>query len=503
VTTPDFTNTGGGISFEVPVTLPSALGEVSSAIASGVAEAGAPDPISVRRRWAIITAINPEDSTVDINLGGVTIPHVSYDATYHPAIDEVVQVNVVDTDITVIGPTANALYVGYIRREGTIVKVNTAAGAPGAPTSVNVTLDDAQDPVTILNVPYVSPYFPTVNDSVMLGQGTNTNVYLVLGAVNRTFRRPTGDIEMSVLGVAKPNTLLCQGQTVSRATYAALWAWVQLNGLVGANLPFGAGDGSTSFTLPDFRGRVPIGVGTLGSDTYNLGNTGGAARFTLAESQMPSHGHGVGVTINAGGDHDHALTIASVANHSHTFTTASAGGHAHTFTTNPAGAHFHNIGGDGDHFHNFSGTSGGGGGHAHTLAAARAIPGAHAHWGAPGTSSEGMNDAGWVAAGAIGTGGEPNHTHGYSGSTSIHPAHSHGGRVSDHVDHTHTGPTTTDGAHTHTGPTTADGGHTHTGTAATEAAHTHTTNVSQSNAGGTTAVDNRQPYLAVQFLIWT
>ncbi len=174
MTTPSNSNPPG-TGIEIPSLLPSALGSVASGIATGIAVAGEPDPISVRRRWAVIMTVN-SDSTVDIDLGGVPVPHVSYDASYHPAVGEVVQVNVVDTDITVIGPTANSTYVAYVRRTGTVVKVNTASTAPGAPTSVNVTLSDAQDPVTILNVPFTSPYFPTVGDEVMLGQGTNTNV---------------------------------------------------------------------------------------------------------------------------------------------------------------------------------------------------------------------------------------------------------------------------------------------------------------------------------------
>jgi microcystin-dependent protein len=329
----DYTNSAGtGINFGIPITLPAALGQSVAAIATGISDAGAPDPISVRRRWATVLAINA-DSTVDINLGGVTVPHVAYDASYHPALNEVVQVNVVDTDITVIGPTANATYVAYIRRTGTIAAVNRSAGAPGNPTTVNVTLTDAQSPQTLLNVPFVSEYFPVVGDNVMLGQGTNTQVYLVLGAVGRPFRRPTGDIEPTILSAAKPDTLLLQGQTVSRTTYAALWAWAQLNVLVGANLPFGVGDGSTTFTLPDFRGRVPVGAGTLGSDAYSIGVAGGAARVTLAANQMPSHTHSINFTSGASSGHQHGGTTATMNQnwvHSHGVPSAYTGETVHS-----------------------------------------------------------------------------------------------------------------------------------------------------------------------------
>lgn len=75
--------------------------------------------------------------------------------------------------------------------------------------------------------------------------------------------------------------LLCDGSTVSRTTYSGLFA------IVGTT--YGAGDGSTTFTLPDMRGRVPVGKnsGTFSS----LGATGGAETHTLTAAQMPSHTH--------------------------------------------------------------------------------------------------------------------------------------------------------------------------------------------------------------------
>lgn len=106
----------------------------------------------------------------------------------------------------------------------------------------------------------------------------------------RLMRRPTGDIEPTVRSTAKPDTLVLIGQAVSRATYPALWQWVQDNDLVTAGM-FTAGDGSTTFVLPDMRGRVPIGVGTLGTDVYALGAKGGSARHTLVTAEMPSHEH--------------------------------------------------------------------------------------------------------------------------------------------------------------------------------------------------------------------
>jgi microcystin-dependent protein len=433
----DFTSSNGqGIS--IPSLLPSALGQVAAGIATGISDAGVPDPIQVRRRWAVVLAINT-DSTVDIDLGGVTVPHVSYDASYHPALDEVVQVNVVDTDITVIGPTANSTYVSYIRRTGTIVAVNRSSTAPGNPTSVNVTLSDAQVPLTVLNVPFVSEYFPTVGDDVMLGQGTNTSVYLVLGAVSRPWRRPTGDIEPSLMSVPKTNTLILNGQLVSRTTYAALWAWVQLNGLVTTGM-FTTGNGTTTFGLPDFRGRVPIGVGTLGADTYALGATGGSASLTISAAQMPSHTH----TVADHGTHDHTISVTA------------DGAHGHSASSAGAGQHFH--------ANNF--TSGAGGGH-----------GGHFPTSNPNllavidTTGSGYGIAPWNGPGAsVG-----NHSHAIQGDTSTELSHSHSVSVG------------TSATHTHAADVGLGGGATH----------------SVGSTGSGTAIDARQPYLAINWIVWT
>lgn len=80
--------------------------------------------------------------------------------------------------------------------------------------------------------------------------------------------------------------LLCDGSAVSRTTYADLF------GAIGTT--YGAGDGSTTFNLPDLRGRVPVGVdGAAGRLDANdaLGNTGGAQKHTLTTSEIAAHDH--------------------------------------------------------------------------------------------------------------------------------------------------------------------------------------------------------------------
>lgn len=137
----------------------------------------------------------------------------------------------------------------------------------------------------------------------------------------RLLIRPTGDIEPTIRSTAKAGTLLLKGQTVSRTTYAGLWAWAQEQGLVIAGL-FTVGDGLTTFGLPNMAGRVPVGVGTLGSDTYALGGTGGTALRTLTTNELPAHTH-----TGSGSTGSYSHSHGSAGSHSHSGSSSGGGGH--------------------------------------------------------------------------------------------------------------------------------------------------------------------------------
>lgn len=80
--------------------------------------------------------------------------------------------------------------------------------------------------------------------------------------------------------------LLCDGSAVSRTTYSALFS------VVGTT--YGVGNGSTTFNVPDLRGRVAVGYGQgSGLTNRTMANTGGAETHTLTTTEMPSHNHGV------------------------------------------------------------------------------------------------------------------------------------------------------------------------------------------------------------------
>ena len=73
--------------------------------------------------------------------------------------------------------------------------------------------------------------------------------------------------------------LLCNGQAISRSTYASLFARI---GVV-----FGNGDGSTTFNLPNLTDRVPVGIG----QQYTMGQQIGSKEIALTESNLPLHSH--------------------------------------------------------------------------------------------------------------------------------------------------------------------------------------------------------------------
>ena len=80
--------------------------------------------------------------------------------------------------------------------------------------------------------------------------------------------------------------LACDGSAVSRTTYSALF------GVIGTT--FGAGDGSTTFNVPNAKGRLTGGTGTLsGGSTRSLGDVGGVESHTITSSEMPAHTHGL------------------------------------------------------------------------------------------------------------------------------------------------------------------------------------------------------------------
>jgi len=156
---------------------------------------------------------------------------------------------------------------------------------------------------------------------------------------------PAGSV-ISFAGATAPvGWLLCDGAAVSRTTYATLFTAI--------GTTYGAGNGSTTFNLPDMRGRVAAGKDDMGGTAANrlTGTSGGVDGLTLG---------------SAGGLETHALTTAQMPLHGHpwfstyttqtTFQSKSTGGFPHStnstgvrpaYTGTPSGAQGQQIGGAG------------------------------------------------------------------------------------------------------------------------------------------------------------
>lgn len=147
---------------------------------------------------------------------------------------------------------------------------------------------------------------------------------------------PVGSMQMYGGSTAPAGWLMCDGSAVSRTTYAGLFSAI--------GTAYGAGDAATTFNLPNFAQKFPLGKSSSGVGV-NLGDTGGAIAQTAT---VPGHHHGMG----AGAD----LAISSSGSHAHTIdhdhgagSTGSAGAHVHdishghTASSASAGGHFHHM----------------------------------------------------------------------------------------------------------------------------------------------------------------
>ena len=149
-----------------------------------------------------------------------------------------------------------------------------------------------------------------------------------------------GDIKSTARTTAQTGWLFCYGQAISRTTYAVLFEAIATD--------YGVGDGSTTFNVPDLRGRVVAGQDDMGGVSANrltaagsgldgdvLGGSGGAETHTLTEAQLASHTHqqrtyvadtGTGVSVPLRVDVAPGDTNAGGANG---FTAAAGSGAAH------------------------------------------------------------------------------------------------------------------------------------------------------------------------------
>lgn len=204
--------------------------------------------------------------------------------------------NVVSSSLTSVGTLGSLAVSGDLTVDTNVLKVDTTNNRVGinvtSPTSNldivgNMVIREAstQDGIQIAGraggtgsaTVKLIPDVLTLNRTLTLPNES--------GTVALTSLVPAGCIMQYGASSAPTGWLLCDGTAVSRTTYATLFAIISTT--------YGTGDGSTTFNLPNLKGRVPVGRDAADTSFDVLGETGGAKTHTLtsAESGVPAHTH--------------------------------------------------------------------------------------------------------------------------------------------------------------------------------------------------------------------
>jgi len=169
-------------------------------------------------------------------------------------------------------------------------------------------------------------------NNVILGNGTSTPTFVAPGSSGNLLTSngttwqsttpaassslPTGALCPYAGASAPTGYLLCDGSSISSSTYLALHAVIS-NTYGGSAYTGGAG---LNFTLPDLRGRLPMGAGTgLGQNASGTGAPSGTAQTARTRGQWL-------------GEETHLLTTTEMPSHSHNGATGNAGSHTHTLS---------------------------------------------------------------------------------------------------------------------------------------------------------------------------
>jgi microcystin-dependent protein len=158
-----------------------------------------------------------------------------------------------------------------------------------------------------------TPYVATYNNS--------DGAFYLQGFVGNPYNVPLG-AGFDYWAPTAPNSCFAfpYGQAISRVTYANLFA------LFGTT--YGTGDGSTTFNLPDKRGRISVALDTMGGnasgrvtsasggiDGTAIGAAGGIQAYTMQRSDMPNVAPtftGINALINVTGSDGHSYVFGSL-----------------------------------------------------------------------------------------------------------------------------------------------------------------------------------------------
>ena len=172
---------------------------------------------------------------------------------------------------------------------------------------------------------------------------------------------PVGTITQTARISAPIGWLLCEGQAVSRTEYVRLFDAI--------GTLYGSGDGSTTFNLPNLKGRVPVGKDSTQTEFDALGETGGAKTHTLTEAQLPGHTHTFSGTTSENGSHKHGLWWEGGSDSDEGYPAVGFNAFRTTDRRNALKADGFPMESGGSHTHTYSGTTstGSGSGQAHNI----------------------------------------------------------------------------------------------------------------------------------------
>lgn len=185
---------------------------------------------------------------------------------------------------------------------GDVLEMKAQTSDPAAPTADEVRVYPKADPT---DGNKIKLYAKTNTDEYDLTGGsiggTSSGASGFLGEI-KAWSRPT--LPTSGELAVGEEWAWANGQAISRTSYSELFGHLQET--------YGAGDGSTTFNLPDYRGRVFVGLNNMGSTPSGsgalpagtaevLGGMGGTHQHTLINTEMPSHSHGYSHHYGAGG----------------------------------------------------------------------------------------------------------------------------------------------------------------------------------------------------------
>lgn len=219
---------------------------------------------------AVLVAASPKTSVTDRNEYEVCLSteFISWLALQLDNINNAIpDISQLETDVQTAQSTADGAATAASSAQ------STADGAASAASSAQTAADNAQ----------------STADGAASQASTNASAIAALGANDGAV---IGEIKyMAVAGAPDVTYVECNGQAISRATY------VDLFNKIGTT--FGAGDGSTTFNVPNFSGKGARGYNSANETDFGAGVSKGNDEITLTGTQVPTHGH-----LFTGGDND-------------------------------------------------------------------------------------------------------------------------------------------------------------------------------------------------------